>query len=263
MAVHNQVSSPETYSLNEDIHSNYDFHSSFSELSRVELEKKIKETIGTVHYFLNKCEFLFLTYGTAFVYERNDNGEVVANCHKQPASLFSKQLITQEMITRSFNEMYSDLKKFNPGIKIILTLSPVRHIKDTIELNSVSKSILRIACHSLTQNNEEVNYFPAYEIMMDDLRDYRFYASDLLHPSADAEEYIWGKFTDSYFDKDAKEIIHQWQLVKKLIEHKPFHLDSIAHQKFLKETLIKLEMLSTKLNVEEEMDNVRKFLINQ
>jgi hypothetical protein len=261
MAIHNQAPSPETYSQNEDIYSNYDFHSSFSELTKEKLEKRITEAIGMVHYFLSKSEFLFLTYGTAFVYERKDTGEMVANCHKQPASLFSKQLINQETIITSFNEMYSNLKKFNPGIKIILTLSPVRHIKDTIELNSVSKSILRVACHSLTQNKEEVSYFPAYEIMMDDLRDYRFYTSDFLHPSQEAEEYIWEKFTDNYFDKDTKEIVQQWQTLKKQLEHKPFHPASIGHQKFLKETLTKLEMLNTKLNVEEEIHNLKMFIV--
>ena len=255
MACYNQVPSPETYLANEDIHSNYDFHSSLSALSRQELEKKLKDIIGGVHHFISRCDFLFITYGTSWVYERKDIQEVVANCHKQPSSVFNKSLLNQKAIEDSFNEMYADLKKLNPKIQIILTLSPVRHLKDTIELNSVSKSILRTACYSISERSEDVNYFPAYEIMMDDLRDYRFYAEDMIHPSAEAEEYIWNKFSESYFSNDTKALLKEWQTVKKMMEHKPFHPLSLSHQKFVKDIRAKLEALQPKLDVSEELKN--------
>jgi len=255
MACHNQVPSPETYLVNEDIHSNYDFHSSLSALSRQELEKKLIEIIGGVHHFISQCDFLFITYGTSWIYTRKDNQELVANCHKQPSSLFSKSLLSQKTIEESFQEMYADIRKLNPTIQIILTLSPVRHLKDTIELNSVSKSIVRTACYSFSESNENVDYFPAYEIMMDDLRDYRFYAADMIHPSSEAEEYIWTKFSESYFSPETRTLLKEWQTVKKMMEHKAFHPSSPSHQKFLKDIRAKLEALQPKLDVNEELKN--------
>jgi len=254
MACYNQVPPPETYLDNEDIHSNYDFHSSLSALNRQELEKKLKNVIGSTHHFLNQCNFLFITYGTSWVYKRKDNQEIVANCHKRPASLFTRSLLNQKVIEDSFNEMYADLRRINSSIQIILTLSPVRHLKDTIELNSVSKSVLRTACHFISENHENVNYFPAYEIMMDDLRDYRFYAADMIHPSFEAEEYIWNKFSESYFSQEARDLMKEWQTVKKMMEHKPFHPASASHQKFLKDIRAKLQALQPKLDVSRELN---------
>jgi hypothetical protein len=255
MACYNQVPSPETYLDSEEVYSNYDFHSALSALSRKELEKNLKDVIGTVHHFLSQCHFLFITYGTSWVYKRKDNQEIVANCHKQPAVLFTKSLLTQSEIEASFNDMYADLKRINPAIQIILTLSPVRHLKDTIELNSVSKSVLRSACHSITENNDNIDYFPAFEIMMDDLRDYRFYASDMIHPSLEAEEYIWTKFSGSYFSTETRTLLKEWQTVKKMMDHRPFHPSSASHQKFLKDIRAKLEALQPKLDVSEELKN--------
>lgn len=243
----------ETFIERDGIFYNDDFHSSLSGSDKERLQKRIYEKLNEVSAFLHACDFLFITWGTAWVYERKDNKAIVSNCHKQASTLFSKRLLTQEEIVTSFNELYSDLLKFNPDLKIILTLSPVRHLKDTMELNTVSKSLLRTAIHSITQAHEKIDYFPAYEIMMDDLRDYRFYASDMIHPSRDAEIYIWEKFTDRYFDMDTKDILHQWESVRKLLSHKPFHITSAAHQKFLQETLLKLKLLRTKINVEEEI----------
>ena len=128
-----------------------------------------------------------------------------------PQSLFTKFLLTQKRILDSFETMYVELKALNPGIRIILTVSPVRHIKDTLELNSVSKSVLRVACHTLSHQHSDVRYFPSYEILLDDLRDYRFYNSDMIHPSDVAEEYIWEKFADQYFDDELKQFISKWK----------------------------------------------------
>lgn len=252
LALSNQMPSEESYLLNSEVHSHYDFHSSLSALSREELKKNIKERIGSVHTFLTDCDFLFLTYGTSLVYQL-ENGETVSNCHKQPSSLFRKTLLNQQTIVDSFKMMYESIKKVNPKIRIILTLSPVRHIKDTLELNSVSKSVLRIVCHQLSSHYDDVDYFPAYEIMMDDLRDYRFYSSDMIHPSADAEDYIWNKFSETYFTKETQEVLKTWNEVKRSMNHKPFHAESASHQKFLKDTKAKLESLRLKLDVSEEL----------
>jgi len=256
LAIHNQPPAPETFLSHDGIQHNYDFHSSFGAISKTDLEQNLVNTIGSVHFFLKNCNFLFLTYGTSWVYERNDSGEVVSNCHKQPAALFTKRLLTQKSIEDSFGEMHSELKKLVPGIRIILTLSPVRHVKDTLELNSVSKSLLRVACHSIKEQFADVDYFPAYEIMMDDLRDYRFYASDMIHPSVEAENYIWEKFMEMYFSSETKEILNEWQSIKKMMEHRPFFPESLSHQKFQQTLRVKLEALQSKLDVTEELKNI-------
>ncbi|HNH61933.1 MAG TPA: GSCFA domain-containing protein, partial [Cyclobacteriaceae bacterium] len=194
---------------------------------------------------------------TAFVYKRNDTGDIVANCHKVPSANFTKELLTEKKIVESFQGFYQNLKAFNPSCKIILTVSPVRHIKDSIQLNGVSKAILRSACHTISEQHPEVQYFPAFEIMMDDLRDYRFYKSDMLHPAPVAEDYIWEKFSEAYFDKSTQEFLINWKQIVTALNHKPFHGDSDSHRSFLKKLLTDLEDLRGTVNVEEELASVK------
>jgi hypothetical protein len=202
---------------------------------------------------VQKADWLIITYGTAWVYELLETKEVVANCHKMPQTLFAKSLMTQKKVLDSFETMYGLLKSFNPNIKIIVTVSPVRHLKDTLELNSVSKSVLRVACHTLTEQYHDVLYFPSYEIMMDDLRDYRFYKSDMIHPTKDAEEYIWEKFVERFFDDSLKSFLKKWGEIRTALAHKPFHPTSSSHQKFLHQTLKKLLELKALVNVDQEV----------
>lgn len=257
-ALFNEPVPHHTYLQHQGVHLNYDFHSEFSALHKEDLEKKIIETTGSIHYALKHAAWLFITYGTAWVYERNDTGEVVANCHKQPGTSFQKILLTQKKILESFEAFYKALKVYNPSIRIILTVSPVRHTKDTLELNSVSKSVLRVASHTLQENFKDVEYFPAYELMMDDLRDYRFYKEDMIHPTVEAEEYIWEQFISRYGADTFQKFINQWKPIQAALAHKPFHPQSSAHQQFLKETLRKLEELNTTVDVTEEIALVRQ-----
>lgn len=240
---------------------NYDFHSELSDVDKSKLLSTLSDAAGTTHYYLASAEWLIITYGTSWGYERNDTGEIVANCHKMPNSLFTKSLISQEAILDSFKKIYDEVKEFNQRIKIILTVSPVRHIKDTLELNSVSKSVLRVACHEITNAFADVTYFPAYEIMLDDLRDYRFYKADMIHPSEVAEEYIWDMFVAKYFSHDLKTFLPQWKEIQLAINHKPFHPSSDAHQSFLKETLRRLESLKEKVDVEDELARIKSQII--
>jgi hypothetical protein len=242
-----------TYVQRDDVFLNYDFHSELSSLDLNDLQERLNGTVNAAHSFLKKTSWLIITYGTAWVYERTDTKDIVANCHKMPQILFTKTLLTQKKILESFDIMYRELKSFNPEINIILTVSPVRHLKDTLELNSVSKSVLRVACHTLTQQYRDVDYFPAYEILLDDLRDYRFYKSDMIHPSEVAEEYIWEKFGAKYFNDNLKAFLLRWKEIQSALAHKPFHPASSAHQHFLIETLKKLEELKKVVNVDEEM----------
>src|SRR5690606_20279404 len=177
----------------------------------------------------------------------------VANCHKMPSSGFDKRLISAEEIFNSFSSLYTRLQELNPGIRIILTVSPVRHIRDTLPFNQVSKSILRVACHQLAGTFKDVEYFPSYEIMMDDLRDYRFYKPDMIHPTEQAEDYIWEKFIESNLTIEAKKFVFQWKSIQTALQHKPFHVQSRGHQNFLKQTIHKLEQLSDIVNVDEEI----------
>src|SRR6478736_6101750 len=255
-SVYNQPPLEHTYLNSQGIALNYDFHSEFGAAGKNLLEAKIKDVIGHTHHFLKDAKYLLLTYGTSWVYERLDTAELVANCHKMPSAQFKKILLTQKKILESFDETFRALKAFNPGIKIILTVSPVRHLKDTLELNSVSKSILRLSCHTLSELYSDVDYFPAYEILLDDLRDYRFYTSDLLHPTPDAINYIWKKFVTTYLDLETKIFLDDWEEITKALAHKSFQPASQAHQKFLTETLKRLQELKSKVNVTEEIKTI-------
>jgi GSCFA family len=235
----------------------YDFHSNWNGKSAAELKSKLNDQLSEVHTALSKAHHLILTYGTAWVYESQETKNVVANCHKMPKGNFEKFLLTQKRIIESFEHFYNSLKKLNPACRIILTVSPVRHVKDTLELNSVSKSILRLSCHTLSQTFSDVVYFPTYEIMLDDLRDYRFYKPDMIHPSEQAVDYIWGKFGDSFFSSATKDFIKEWRKIQAALGHRPFHARDSAHQKFLLDLLGRLNQFRDKVEVGEEIEFVK------
>jgi hypothetical protein len=235
-----------------------DFHSSIFGASRKELESKLEELRAEVGEWLEKTDFLLLTFGTAWVYEFTETRKTVANCHKLPSSQFQKRLLSVEEIETTVSKLQKLLSK---QTKVILTVSPIRHLKDTIPLNSVSKSILRFACHQLTKNSKQFQYFPSYEIMLDDLRDYRFYEPDMIHPSEVAINYIWEAFTKAYFDSEGQSFLLEWQKIKSGLNHKAFQPNSESHQKFLKSLLHKLEILSSKINVSEEILTIKGQLI--
>lgn len=251
------------YFENGGIYSHYDFHSEFSHPDKTVVESNVKIAIQTAHQFLKHAHWIIITYGTAWAYRRNETKEIVSNCHKMPAQNFTKELLSEKSILESFEGFIQNLKAVNPSCKIMLTVSPVRHIKDTLELNSVSKSILRSVCHTVSTTHPNVVYFPSYEIMLDDLRDYRFYKSDMIHPSADAEEYIWEKFAEAYFDKPTLDFLARWKSVYTSLQHRPFHAQSDSHQKFLKKLLSDLQELNGIVNVEEEMASVKAQLHEQ
>jgi hypothetical protein len=259
-AVSNRLIPENSYFQRGELFLHYDFHSAYSSLALPELKERVQSAIGNMNSFLKQAKWLIITYGTAWLYELKESRETVANCHKMPQALFGKSLLTQKKMLDSFDTMYHHLKSLNPEIQIILTVSPVRHIKETLVLNSVSKSILRVACHTITEQHHDVHYFPAYEILLDDLRDYRFYESDMIHPSETAEEYIWQKFGEQYFDDDLKGFLTKWKDIKTALNHRPFHSGSDAHQQFLRTTLRQLEELKPFVNVDEEIKMLKSQL---
>lgn len=261
-AIQNQPVPDHSFLINNEIHYSYLFHSVLSARSKIELQEQIQQTLARTNHFLSRAKWISITYGTAWAYIRKDTGELVANCHKVPAQFFYKELITQKKMLDSFDSFYSAVKSFNPDITIIVTVSPVRHSKDTMMLNQVSKSVLRLFCHTLTEQYDDVQYFPAYELMMDDLRDYRFYKPDMIHPTTEAEDYIWEKFVGSYCTAETQTFIETWKSIRNDLLHKPFHPNTTAHRTFLTQLLDKLTTLQGTINVDAEIALVTTQLNN-
>ncbi|MDX5436922.1 MAG: GSCFA domain-containing protein [Pontibacter sp.] len=228
----------------------YDLHSSLSSPEKSTLLQTITERMQQTKQQLQQASLLIITMGTAIGYRLQESGKVVANCHKLPAKNFERLLLNADELENAFGEMYKSLKGINPQLQLLLTVSPVRHLKETVEMNSVSKATLRVLCHQLQKAHPDVLYFPAYEIMMDDLRDYRFYKEDMLHPTPQAEEYIWQKFVDAYYAPAFRQFMKQWAKMQNAIAHRPFHPESEAHQAFLNNTLKQLQELEQKYAID-------------
>lgn len=260
MAIGNRIFNPDKITDVQGIFVHYDFHSTFGNTSKNDLINDLHQVLNNVHEFLKTTKYLILTWGTAWVYELIQQQEIVANCHKQPGTIFQKRLLSSEEIIEDFNTFFNELKKFNSEIKIILTVSPVRHIKDTLQLNTISKSTLRIATHKISNSNKDIYYFPSYEIMMDELRDYRYYKEDMIHPTRQAESYIWNKFAETCLDERVRAFIDIWTEIRKAMAHRPFNPDSEAHKKFIKNTISKLSQLKEQVNVDKEIEYLQKQL---
>ena len=240
----------------------YDFHSTIGAESPVELLQTIQDTVRRVGDFVRTADTVVLTLGTAWAYRLRETGELVSNLHKLPAGLFEKELLTADEIVNGLAEIHALLRRVNPTIHIALTVSPVRHIKDTLPLNAVSKSVLRVACHYLSELLPNVSYFPAYELLTDDLRDYRFYAADMLHPSEVAEDYIWERFARTYFDTDFGRFRKEWAAVRQSLGHRPLHIGAPEHRTFLDQTRERLErMASQGVDVRQELRDVQRQLV--
>ena len=206
---------------------------------------------------LEKSGFLFLTWGTAWIYLLKETGRVVANCHKLPEKIFERKLLSVEDIAISSAAVIGELKKRNPGLQVVLTVSPVRHLKDGFTGNQVSKSTLILAAHELCRNLDDVYYFPAYEIVMDDLRDYRFYEDDMVHPNSQTTGYIMEKFRQSWIDPTSYPVMKEVEKILKAVSHRPFNPNTPEHKKFLEKTLqqcLQLEKKYPFLNLQKEKE---------
>lgn len=240
------------------IYQHFDLHSKFGKATEEELLEEILQLEESAARALGKAQWLLITLGTAVVYERPEG--VVANCHKVPAAEFSKRMLSVKDVIKAYESIRSQLLQLNPDIRIIITVSPVRHIKDTMVVNSQSKSILRVAAAEMAASFAEVSYFPAYEIMMDDLRDYRFYEKDMLHPNETAHDYIWEKFSEVYFSMATRQLNEQWAKLQRNLRHRPFFPDSAEHRRFLRKTLADMEQLHPQLDLTQEIDTLKKQL---
>lgn len=225
----------------------WDHHSSFSGTVKENCLNHINEEIKTSSKHLKKADYLLITFGTAWIYRLKKTGEIVSNCHKLPEKEFERLLLKPKDIVKSWTVFIQELLGKNKKLKIIFTVSPVRHWKDGAHGNQISKSILLLAideiCKAFPDNTD---YFPAYEIMMDDLRDYRFYADDLLHPNTQAVNYIWEIFQKCYFDKSTLEINKEVEKITLAMNHRVYNEDTDAHRKFREKLAIQTRVLAKK-----------------
>lgn len=223
-----------TYQLEELIledhyYYHFDYHTQIAHTDANTLLREINSQLLQTCEYLKTTNYLFITLGTAWYYKKE--GEVVGNCHKRPAKEFDKQIASIEEIKNSFEDVFRQLKEINPEIKIVFTVSPIRHIKDGFIENQRSKAVLIEAIHQML--NENVSYFPAYEILMDDLRDYQFYKEDMLHPNEVGVNYVWQYFQETYFSEPTKELVQQINQLKKSINHKSLRPKSDAYKEFI------------------------------
>ncbi len=222
-------------------------HGDFSSATEEETLKRINTRIASARESLKTLDILFLTWGTAWVYEAKDSGCIVGNCHKLPEKNFIRRRLSVSEIVSSYISLLSGLWAQNPKLKLILTVSPIRHVRDGMHANQLSKATLLLAAEQLqTAFPEHVFYFPAYEILLDELRDYRFYAEDMVHPSEMAVRYVWERFARSCFTDEALRIMEECENIRKALSHKPFHPDSEEHKRFLGQLVLKIEQLKGK-----------------
>ena len=219
-----------------------DAHSALSSSDKNELLNNLNSASSFTNKNVKEASHIIITLGTSWVYRFIETNKIVANCHKIPQKKFLKELLSVDEITASLKQIISLIQSVNATATIIFTVSPVRHLKDGFIENTQSKAHLITAIHNIL-NNKAVSYFPSYEIMMDELRDYRFYAEDMVHPNKTAINYIWGKFYETWFSEDSKKTMLQVEAIQKGIVHRPFNINSEQHQQFLKNLELKKQKL--------------------
>lgn len=234
-----------TRSINKDYYSEEDFylsndqwccldvHSKLNQTAKQDLSQVLNAQIDDTNYQLREASHLIITLGTSWVYRHIRSDAIVANCHKLPQKQFLKELLSVDNISESLEAVVSLVKSINPKVTMLFTVSPVRHIKDGFVENTRSKSHLLTAIHQVVEPSKQIYYFPSYEIMMDELRDYRFYNSDMLHPNDLAVDYIWEKFKTVWFSEDGIRFSEKVASIQAKKSHRPFNASSEEHQKFL------------------------------
>ena len=225
-----------------------------SEEARLEYLQKVHSKSSAS---LANSKYLVITFGTAIGFHHHQLEQIVANCHKFPGQDFQRQITPladlYEVALTSLDQIFS----LNPDLKVLLTVSPVRHIRSGLENNSVSKAILRALCHQLVSVFPSVDYFPSFEIMMDDLRDYRFYRSDLIHPNEMALDYIWEKLANGYFPEETRELLQRIEQVLRDLKHRPINPRSEGHKRFLQQLERKMEQIPEPIDLSGEWAQLR------
>jgi lysophospholipase L1-like esterase len=247
---HKQYSTNDLFQLN-DLFNSWHHHTRFSDITASATLEKINSSISDAHRYLKVADKLIITLGSAWLYSLTNDaphhaGLVVANNHKAPAKWFEKKLMDPVELSSQLRKIVTAIHALNSKIKIIFTISPVRHLREGLIENNRSKSVLIYAVHDVIANLKGVEYFPAYEYVIDDLRDYRFYAEDLVHPNYAATNYVWDKLVGTYFSEETQLIMGEVAELQLAKQHKPFNKASIAHQAFLQKSLVKSQVLQSK-----------------
>ncbi|MCZ4695616.1 GSCFA domain protein [Ancylomarina euxinus] len=239
-------------------------HSKFSNSDLSLCLSDINDSIKKSSQELKEADFLFITFGTAWVYELLSSGKIVSNCHKLPAKDFNRYRLDVDEIVSIYKDLLVELLVFNPKIKVVFTVSPIRHWKDGANGNQLSKATLLLAVEQLSELFDQVSYFPSYEIVMDELRDYRFYTDDMLHISNSAIKYIWQRFLETYLSEESKQIQKQVEKFILAANHRPFNVTSESHQTFIKSSLAKLHgflRVNPTINMDEVIGNLERNLL--
>jgi hypothetical protein len=242
-----QYTEADLFKLNE-VWNSWQHHTRFSGITTFDALEKINESITKGHDFLKVADHIVITLGSAWLYKLNSHspntvGQVVANNHKAPANWFDKELMKPGALTILLKKMVEQLLQFNPHLQIIFTISPVRHLREGLVENNRSKAVLIQAVHEIVESAENIAYFPSYEYVIDDLRDYRFYAEDLVHPNYAASNYVWEKWVETYMNEETQQIMKQVAELQLAMQHKPFFAGSQQHRAFLENCIIKSERL--------------------
>lgn len=234
----------------------YEVHSELSNPDKGLFLSHLNSILESTHRHIAALTHCIITLGTSWVYSNIETHEIVANCHKVPQKQFTKELLSIEQTEKSLENIILLIHSVNPNCHFIFTVSPVRHIKDGFIENTLSKAHLIAAIHSILNKkfstslevtNQNRNYFPSYEIMMDELRDYRFYAEDMLHPNQTAIDYIWLRFYEHYISESAAKLMEEVDAIQKGLAHRPFNPNTESHQKFLAQLNLKIETIKKKL----------------
>ena len=232
-------------------------HSDFSAPSQEEALALVNSRLAKAKENLAKADWLVMTWGTAYVYIHQEMQKVVGNCHKQPDKTFRRLMLNAEAFVEECRDVLKKCREVNPNLKVLFTVSPIRHAKDGMHGNQLSKATLLLAIDEICRTCPNCFYFPSYEIVMDELRDYRFYADDMIHLSSKAVEYIWECFSRCYFSKETQAIMKEWAEVKRALDHKPFRPNSDAYRAFLSQIVLKIMQMKEKfpyLEVQKEME---------
>ena len=220
-------------------------HSRLNSTSQYEILERLNTALKSTQTQLKNASHIIITFGTAWVYEHIESKTTVANCHKQPQKEFKKSILSIDQLQETFESIRSILKSFNPEVSVVFSISPVRHLKDGFVENNQSKAHLMAALHAVINTTENTHYFPSYELLMDELRDYRFYKEDMVHPNPIAINYIWEKFQSIWIDAKVNPIMQEVNQLQKGFAHKPFNPLATEHTLFLSALAKKAQALES------------------
>lgn len=235
--------------LHNELYHSFDHHSSFSASTAQATLQHVNERLLSDSQAIKTADYLFITFGTAHCFALKESGRIVSNCHKMPGKVFNRQLLEPANIFDCISHALQKLLAINSKVKVIFTVSPVRYFAFGEFENSISKAHLFAAIHQLLSTCSNSYYFPAYELVIDDLRDYRFYAEDLLHPNILAINYVWNKLSDTYFSSATKSLLKEIEEISNAADHRPRNAKSDAHKKFTQNYLQKINVLQSKYNL--------------